>query len=104
MIDIDDDTRRMIDELQHVRFVPACYDKRFAHGVSNLTQLMPRQYVCLNQIYHRYRRQISNHKTICKVCAKKIPEAKRIQYIHDEKAKLDRWIKSISNYAEYCED
>lgn len=89
--------------LSKCTFQVGSFDKRFVrnlHAAANpQTQLTEKQAICLEQIFHRYRRQISNHKQLCKVCSGEVPEARHrkrsISNPDDEIDKLEKWIKSV---------
>lgn len=61
--------------LERVTFQVGSYNKRFCRDMAGLARLSPavelteKQAALLEQMYHRYRRQIPNHKRLCSVCA-----------------------------------
>jgi hypothetical protein len=96
---MDDSQAQKINLLSRCVFQVGSYDKRFVRNLAGLStdvELTPKQAHLLEQIFHRYRRQIRNHKTICKVCSGEVEEAKRqrIEKPDLDKVKLERWIKS----------
>jgi hypothetical protein len=65
------DYRPMLDGLNGCAFRPASYEKRFARdmcGLNDDVQLTVKQARLIEQLYHRYRRQIPNHQQHCVVC------------------------------------
>jgi hypothetical protein len=67
------DYRAMLDGFAGVTFRPASYEKRFVgsmRGAGDDTPLTVKQARLIEQLYHRYRRQIPNHARLCVVCGK----------------------------------
>lgn len=89
-----DDQYQKAQELSHVTFLPGSFDKRFTRSVASKPKegtLTEKQAILLEQMYHRYRKQIPNHGEKCRVCSGDLPSlTHRVPNIEDE-VKLERW-------------
>jgi hypothetical protein len=66
----------LISGLAGCTFLPGSWDKRFVkamYGYDSVerkiiypTEITEKQRGCLEELYHRYRRQIPNHKKLCR--------------------------------------
>lgn len=65
-----------ISALRKCTFLPGSYDKRFVRDVGSCLDNMPekelteRQVTYIKTLYHKYRKQIQNHKALCEICGK----------------------------------
>lgn len=71
---MDAETRQKIELLAACTFLPASYNKRFAHGLLDMAhqdppkELTPKQAANLDRLFHMYRRQIKDHWRLCPKC------------------------------------
>ena len=97
---IDVRQREMLDDLQGITFLPGSFDKRFCRNVGSQTVITERQAALLEQMYHRYRKQIAGHKHNCRICSGQIEYSRSRRKLQEdislyESAKLERWYESV---------
>ncbi len=66
-----EDYREILDGFGGVTMLPASYEKRFIRSMRGLgedTKLTVKQCRLIEELYHRYRRQIPGHKKLCVIC------------------------------------
>jgi len=67
------DYRLQLDALKECTFRPGSYEKRFVRDVSSMSDgqiLSTKMIELIENLYHRYRRQIPNHKRLCVICGR----------------------------------
>ena len=92
---ISDDHKLKLIMLSKCVFQVGSFDKRFVRNLQGQTaDLTPKQALCLEKMFHRYRRQIPNHKKYCKVCSGEVEYASGGRSKYDDadkdKDKLER--------------
>jgi len=92
------DQRAKIESLAGCIFQVASFDKRFVRSLSSFSQdreLTEKQALTLEQMYHRYRRQIKGHEAICQVCKGAVKPSTHPRYdqIAEDRDRLDRWLQ-----------